>query len=240
MSKPGKKLVDAERRYDREQVFAPSEALDLVKTLAPAKFDETVEAAFRLGVDPRKADQMLRGTVSLPEGTGKSVRVAVFAQGDAARAAEEAGADIVGAEDLVARIEGGFMDFDIAIATPDLMGQVGKLGRVLGPRGLMPNPKTGTVTTDVGKTVGEFKGGKVEYRTDRYGNVHVPIGKVSFTEDALDANLHAVLDELLRAKPAAAKGRYLRSVSLSSTMGPGVKVDPNRAKLEEQIVGGTE
>ena len=176
---------------------------------------------------------MLRGTVSLPEGTGKSVRVAVFAQGDAARAAEEAGADIVGAEDLVARVEGGFMDFDVAIATPDLMGQVGKLGRSLGPRGLMPNPKTGTVTPDVAKAVSEFKAGKVEYRTDRYGNVHVPLGKVSFDRTALAANYSAVLDELLRAKPAAAKGRYLRSVSLSSTMGPGVKVDPNRAKLDE-------
>jgi large subunit ribosomal protein L1 len=193
----------------------------------------------RLGVDPRKADQMLRGTVSLPQGTGKSVRVVVFAQGDAARAAEEAGADVVGAEDLVARVEGGFMDFDVAIATPDLMGQVGKLGRSLGPRGLMPNPKTGTVTPDVAKAVGEFKAGKVEYRTDRYGNVHVPIGKVSFGADALMENYTAVLDELLRAKPAAAKGRYLKGVSLSSTMGPGVKVDPNRAKPEEHVGAAT-
>ena len=233
MTKHGKKYADAGKRFDREQLHDPVEAIDLVKTLAPAKFDETVEAAFRLGVDPRKADQMLRGTVSLPEGTGKSVRVAVFAQGDAARAAEEAGADIVGAEDLVARVEGGFMEFDVAIATPDLMGQVGKLGRALGPRGLMPNPKTGTVTPDVAKAVNEFKAGKVEYRTDRYGNVHVPLGKVSFGADALAKNYTAVLDELLRAKPASAKGRYLRSVSLSSTMGPGVKVDPNRAKLEE-------
>ena len=240
MTKHGKKYTDAGKRFDREQLHDPVEALDLVKTLAPAKFDETIEAAFRLGVDPRKADQMLRGTVSLPKGTGKSVRVAVFAQGDAARAAEEAGADIVGAEDLVARVEGGFMDFDVAIATPDLMGQVGKLGRSLGPRGLMPNPKTGTVTPDVAKAVTEFKAGKVEYRTDRYGNVHVPLGKVSFDRDALTENYTAVLDELLRAKPASAKGRYLRSVSLSSTMGPGVKVDPARAKLEELIPGGTE
>jgi large subunit ribosomal protein L1 len=233
MSKPGKKLVDAERRYDREQVFAPTEALDLVKAMASHNFDETVEVAFRLGVDPRKADQMIRGTVSLPNGTGKSVRVAVFAAGDAAREAQEAGADIVGADDLVARIEGGMLDFDVAIATPDLMGQVGKLGRTLGPRGLMPNPKTGTVTNDVGKTVGEFKAGKVEYRTDRYGNVHVPLGKASFDTTALLENYYAVLDELTRAKPASAKGRYLKAVTASSTMGPGVKLDPTATRLEE-------
>jgi len=227
----GKKYVDAVRKYDREQLHQPVEALELVKAMATRKFDETVEAAFRLGVDPRKADQMLRGTVSLPAGTGKDVRVAVFAQGDAAREAQEAGADVVGADDLVNRVQGGFLDFDVAIATPDLMGQVGKLGRVLGPRGLMPNPKTGTVTTDVGRTVAEFKGGKVEYRTDRYGNVHVPIGKVSFPVDALAKNYGAVLDELLRAKPAAAKGRYLRSIGVSSTMGPGVKVSPE-ARVE--------
>jgi large subunit ribosomal protein L1 len=229
----GKKYTDAAKRFDRDRLHEPVEAIDLVKNLASAKFDETVEAVFRLGVDPRKADQMLRGTVSLPQGTGKSVRVAVFAQGDAARAAEEAGADVVGAEDLVARVEGGFMDFDVAIATPDLMGQVGKLGRALGPRGLMPNPKTGTVTPDVAKAVGEFKAGRVEYRTDRYGNVHVPIGKVSFAQDALVENYSAVLEELTRAKPAAAKGKYVKSVSLSSTMGPGVKIDPNRVKVDE-------
>jgi large subunit ribosomal protein L1 len=233
MSKPGKKLVDAERRYDREQVFAPSEALDLVKAMASHNFDETIEAAFRLGVDPRKADQMIRGTVSLPNGTGKSVRVAVFAAGDAAREAQEAGADIVGADDLVTQIEGGMLDFDVAIATPDLMGQVGKLGRTLGPRGLMPNPKTGTVTNDVGKTVAEFKAGKVEYRTDRYGNVHVPLGKASFDIAALLENYYAVLDELTRAKPASAKGRYLKAVTASSTMGPGVKLDPTSTRLEE-------
>jgi large subunit ribosomal protein L1 len=233
MSKHGKKLVDAERRYDREQVFAPSEALDLVKAMASRNFDETVEVAFRLGVDPRKADQMIRGTVSLPHGTGKSVRVAVFAAGDAAREAQEAGADIVGADDLVAQIEGGMLDFDVAIATPDLMGQVGKLGRTLGPRGLMPNPKTGTVTNDVGKTVSEFKAGKVEYRTDRYGNVHVPVGKASFDTDALLENYYSVLDELLRAKPASAKGRYVKAVTSSSTMGPGVKVDPAATRLDE-------
>jgi large subunit ribosomal protein L1 len=221
----GKKYLDATRRFDREKLHTASEALDLVKSLATRNFDETVEAAFRLGVDPRKADQMLRGTVSLPNGTGKTVRVAAFAQGDAARAAEEAGADIVGAEDLVARVEGGFLDFDIAIATPDLMAQVGKLGRVLGPRGLMPNPKTGTVTPDIAKAVSEFKAGKVEYRTDRNGNVQVPIGKASFEPAALLENYTAVFDELQRAKPASAKGRYLKGVTLSSTMGPGVKLD---------------
>src|SRR6476469_2691154 len=225
MATHGKKYTDAARRFDREQLHDTAEALTLVTSLATRNFDEAVEAAFRLGVDPRKADQMLRGTVSLPKGSGKTVRVVVFAAGDAARAAEEAGADLVGSDDLVAQVEGGFLDFDVAIATPDLMGQVGKLGRVLGPRGLMPNPKTGTVTTDVGRTVGEFKAGKVEYRTDRYGNVHVPIGKASSQVDALTRNYQAVLDELLRAKPAASKGRYLCSVSLSSTMGPGVKVD---------------
>jgi large subunit ribosomal protein L1 len=224
---PGKKHTDAVRRYDRTRLHEPTEAFDLVKQLSTRKFDETVEAAFRLGVDPRKADQMLRGTVSLPAGTGKDVRVAVFAQGDAARDAQEAGADVVGADDLVDRIQKGFLDFDVAIATPDLMGQVGKLGRVLGPRGLMPNPKTGTVTNDVGKTVADFKGGKVEYRTDRYGNVHVPIGKVSFPLESLVKNYGAVLDEIVRAKPAAAKGKYLKSVTTSSTMGPGIKIAPD-------------
>ena len=224
---PGKKYTDAARRFDRTRLHEPQEAFDLVRQLATKKFDESVEAAFRLGVDPRKADQMLRGTVSLPSGTGKDVRVAVFATGDGAREAQEAGADVVGAADLVDRVQGGFLDFDVAIATPDMMGQVGKLGRVLGPRGLMPNPKTGTVTTDVGKTVTDFKGGKVEYRTDRYGNVHVPLGKVSFSTDALVKNYGAVLDEIMRSKPAAAKGRYLRSVTTSSTMGPGIKIAPD-------------
>jgi large subunit ribosomal protein L1 len=223
----GKVLKDAQTRYDRDRLYAPVEAFDLVKSLSNRKFDETVEVAMRLGVDPRKADQMIRGTVSLPNGTGKTVRVVVFAAGDQAREAEAAGADVVGADDLVARIEKGFLDFDVAIATPDQMPNVGKLGRTLGPRGLMPNPKTGTVTNDVGKTVEEFKAGKVEYRTDRYGNVHVPIGKVSFDTDALAANFQAVLDEVNRAKPAAAKGRYLKGVSTSSTMGPGIRIDPN-------------
>ena len=231
MSK-GKKYQDAMRRYDRERVYSPAEGFDLVKSLSSRNFDETVEAAFRLGVDPRKADQMIRGTVSLPHGTGKQARVVVFAAGDAAREAEAAGADVVGADDLVARVEGGFLDFDVAIATPDLMAQVGKLGRTLGPRGLMPNPKTGTVTNDVGKTVEEFKAGKVEYRTDRYGNVHVPIGKASFEAADLLVNYQAVLDEVLRAKPAAAKGRYVKGIAVSSSMGPGVRVDPSVTREE--------
>jgi large subunit ribosomal protein L1 len=226
MPSHGKKYEDAIRRFDRDKVHQPAEAFEVVKNLSNRKFDESVEVAVRLGVDPRKADQMLRGTVSLPAGTGKDVRVAVFAAGDAARDAEAAGADIVGADDLVQQVQNGFLDFDVAIATPDLMGQVGRLGRILGPRGLMPNPKTGTVTTDVGRAVSEFKGGKVEYRTDRHGNVHVPIGKVSFPADALLRNYGAVLDEMNRAKPAAAKGRYIRSITTSSTMGPGVKIAP--------------
>jgi len=222
----GKKYVDASKKYDKTQLHEPTEAFGLVKSLANRKFDETVEVAFKLGVDPRKADQMLRSTVSLPAGTGKDVRVAVFATGDAAEEARAAGADVVGAEDLVDRVQKGFLDFDIAVATPDLMGQVGKLGRVLGPRGLMPNPKTGTVTTDVGRTVGEFKGGKVEYRTDRFGNVHVPIGKASFPVESLVKNYGAILDEIQRAKPPSAKGKYLKGITTSSTMGPGVKINP--------------
>jgi len=227
----GKKYQDATKRYDRDQLFTPAEAVELVKGLGTAGFDESIEMAIRLGVDPRKADQIVRGTVALPSGSGKDVRIAVFATGDAAAAARAAGADHVGGDDLAAEVEGGMLDFDVAIATPDLMPLVGKLGRVLGPRGLMPNPKTGTVTTDVGKAVEEFKGGKVEYRTDRYGNVHVPIGKVSFDVTALESNLRAVLDEIQRAKPASAKGRYLRKISLSPTMGPSVRIDTNRLKV---------
>ena len=234
----GKKYEDATKRFDRERLHSPGEAVELVKQLAPAKFDETVELAVRLGVDPRKADQIVRGTVALPSGTGKAVRVAVFAAGDAATEAREAGADVVGADDLVKQVEGGMLDFDVAIATPDLMGQVGKLGRVLGPRGLMPNPKTGTVTMDVGKAVTEFKGGRVEYRTDKFGNVHVPVGKVSFDRAKLMENVRAVVDELIRVKPAAAKGRYVRSVTLSSTMGPGVRVDPNHVRITDEEVAG--
>jgi large subunit ribosomal protein L1 len=225
----GKKYKDASRRYDRDAFHSPAEARDRVRTPASAGFDETVELVVRLGVDPRKADQMVRGTVALPSGTGGDVRVAVFASGDQAAAAREAGADLVGAEDLLAEVEGGMLDFDVAISTPELMPQVGRLGRVLGPRGLMPNPKTGTVTPDVGKAVADFKGGKVEYRTDRFGNVHVPIGKVSFTAADLAANYHAVLEEIERAKPASSKGRYIRKVVLSSTMGPGVRIDAQRA-----------
>jgi large subunit ribosomal protein L1 len=228
----GKKLVDALKAFDRDQFYTPVEALAIVKTTAKATFDESVDIAVRLGVDPRKADQMVRGTVALPSGTGKDVRVAVFAAGEAAQEARDAGADIVGTDDLVAQIEAGKFDFDVAIATPDMMPLVGRLGRALGPRGLMPNPKTGTVTQDVGRAVTEFKGGKVEYRTDRYGNVHVPIGKATFEPAALEANFRAVLDELNRAKPASAKGRYMKKITLSTTMGPGVRVDTARLRPE--------
>ena len=223
----GKKYVAAAASFDRDTLHDLAAAIGKVKTMATAKFDETVEVAVRLGLDTKKSDQTIRGTVTMPSGTGKSVRVAVFAAGDAAKQAREAGADVVGADDLAAEVEKGNLNFDIAIATPDMMPLVGKLGRALGPRGLMPNPKTGTVTTDVARAVSEFKGGKVEYRTDRYGNVHVPVGKASFNADALVANVRAVLDELQRAKPAAAKGRYVKRITVSSTMGPGVKVDPN-------------
>jgi len=233
MTKHSKAYKDALEKYDVERLYPPAEAFELVRSFPKKKFNETVEVAIRLGVDPRKADQMIRGTVSLPHGTGKSARVIVFAEGDAAREAEAAGADIVGSDDLVQRIEGGFLEFDVAIATPDLMGKVGKLGRSLGPRGLMPNPKTGTVTNEIGKTVGEFKAGKVEYRTDRNGNVHVPIGKASFDPQALLENYHAVLDEILRAKPAASKGRFIRTASVSTTMGPSVKIDPAYAHLDD-------
>ena len=222
----GKKYAEATRRYDRQMMHEPAQAIDMVRTLARAKFDESVDLSVRLGVDPRKADQMVRGTVALPSGTGGDVRVAVFAQGDAAAEASDAGADVVGGADLAERVEAGFTDFDVAIAAPDMMGVVGRLGKVLGPRGLMPNPKSGTVTPDVGKAVGEFKSGKVEYRTDRYGNVHLAIGKVSFTPEDLGANLDAVMDELARAKPASAKGRYVRKMVVSSTMGPGIQIDP--------------
>ena len=236
MSHKAKKYVDAAKRFDRTRTYAPSEAFDLVKSLSYARFDETVEMAVRLGVDPRKADQVIRGTVSLPSGTGKPVRVAVFAAGPAAEEARAAGADFVGADDLVSRVDGGFMDFDVTIATPEMMGQVGRLGRKLGPRGLMPNPKTGTVTPDVGRAVTEFKGGRVEYRADTRsrGVVQVPIGKISFTRPELLANFRAVIDEVQRAKPAAAKGRYIKSVAVSSTMGPGVDVDTNALRVTDE------
>ncbi len=227
----GKKYKASTAQFDREQLYSAAEAVDLVKATAKASFDETVEVAVRLGVDPRKADQIVRGTLSLPAGTGRTTRVVVFAAGEKAADARQAGADVVGADDLVARVANeGFLDFDIAIATPDLMGQVGTLGRVLGPRGLMPNPKTGTVTDDVEKAVMEFKGGRVEYRTDKVGNVHLRIGKASFDRSQLLENLHAVMDELNRAKPASAKGRYVRAITLSSTMGPGISVDPLRVR----------
>ncbi|MDP1794803.1 MAG: 50S ribosomal protein L1 [Acidimicrobiales bacterium] len=234
MPQRGKKYQDSMKGFDREVVYSPIEAVGHVKNGAKSKFDETVELAMRLGVDPRKADQIVRGTVTLPGGTGKAVRVVVFAQGPAAEEARQAGADIVGADDLVERVVGGFVDFDVAIATPDMMGQVGKAARVLGPRKLMPNPKTGTVTTDVAKTVGEFKGGKVEYRTDKVGNIHVPIGKASFGPKQLLENMRAVLDEVQRAKPASAKGKYVRSVTVSSTMGPGVRIDTNRIRITDE------
>ena len=208
-----------------EGVYAPLEAFQMVKEVSTAKFDETVTADFRLGIDPRQADQQLRGTVSLPNGSGKTVRVAVFAEGEAARAAEEAGADIVGTDELVQQIQAGEFNFDAAVATPDQMGKVGRLGKILGPRGLMPNPKLGTVTNDVAKAINELKGGRVEYRADRYGIAHVILGKVSFTPEQLAENYGAVYDEILRMKPAAAKGKYVKSVTVSATMTPGVSVD---------------
>ncbi len=222
----GKKHVEALKSFDRSRQHSDADAVNLVKSMANRRFDESVDVVVRLGVDPRKADQMMRGTVTLPSGTGKEVRVAVFAQGETATIAREAGADLVGSDDLAEQIKGGMTDFDVAIATPDMMPVVGKLGRILGPRGLMPNPKTGTVTNDIARTVGEFKGGKVEYRTDKFANVHVRIGRVSFDQDDLLENLRAVVAELRRAKPAAAKGKYVKKVVLSSSMGPGVRIDP--------------
>ena len=223
----GKRYDNAVQTFDREANFAPNEAVAMSKQLATAKFDETIELVCRLGVDPRKAEEMVRGTVALPSGTGRNVRVAVFAQGEAALQAKEAGADIVGDSDLADEVEKGNFNFDIAIATPEMMPVVGKLGRALGPRGLMPNPKTGTVTDNVAKAVQEFKGGMVEYRTDKFGNVHVPIGKASFDEGALLANFETVIEELQRVKPSGSKGKYLKKVVVSSTMGPGIKVDEN-------------
>jgi len=225
MARRGKRYARALERFERDRLYPPAEAMGVLKALPESRFDETVELNVRLGVDPRKADQMVRGAVSLPKGTGKTVRVAAFAKGEQARAAEEAGADVVGAEDLVERIQGGWLEFDAAVAAPSTMPLVGRLGRVLGPRGLMPNPKSGTVTEDVGKAVRDLKGGLVEYRTDRHGNLHLIIGKKSFPESDLLANYTTVMEEVARAKPAAAKGRYLRAVTLSTTMGPGVRVD---------------
>ncbi len=226
----GKRYRNFRAQIDRERLYSPVEAVRLLKSADGAKFDETIEVHFRLGLNVRHADQQLRGTLMLPNGTGREMRVAVFAEGDKAREAEEAGADIVGSADLAAKIEGGFTDFDVAIATPDQMGNVGKLGRVLGPRGLMPNPKTGTVTFDVGKAVSDAKAGKLEYRTDRGANVHVAIGKKSFEERALVENYAALIEEIVRVKPAASKGRYIHGVTLTSTMGPGLKVDPAKVR----------
>jgi len=226
----GKRFRQAAEAIDQEKQYLPNEAMALLKSLPEAKFDETVELAFALGVDPRKADQMVRGTVSLPHGTGRSVRVAAFATGEKAREARDAGADVVGGEDLVEDILKGTIDFDAAVATPDLMSAVGKAGRVLGPRGLMPNPKAGTVTFDIAKAVSDIKAGKLEYRVDRTGNLHLVIGKRSFDESALLDNYNAVVEEIMRAKPSAAKGKYIKTMTLSTTMGPGIALDPSRLK----------
>ena len=228
--KRSKAYQNAAEKIDRDQLYSPGQAMDLAKATQVTKFDPTVEVNLRLGVDPRKQDQMVRGTVNLPNGTGKTARVLVFATGPRAAEAEAAGADFVGSDDLIERIQGGFLDFDAVVATPDMMGKVGRLGRVLGPRGLMPNPKTGTVTPDVGKAVTDIKGGKIEFRTDRHGNLHFIIGKASFDKNALLQNYAAALDEVIRLKPAAAKGRYLKKVTFTTTMGPGIPVDPNRTR----------
>jgi len=228
--KRSKAYRKASDQISRERLYSPAEAVTIAKTNQVTKFDPTVEVALRLGVDPRKQDQMVRGTVNLPNGTGKTARVLVFAAGDRAEQARAAGADFVGSDDLIERIQGGFLDFDAVVATPDLMGKVGRLGRILGPRGLMPNPKTGTVTPDVGKAVTDIKGGKIEFRTDRQGNLHFIIGKASFAPKALLENYAAALDEVIRLKPAAARGRYLKKVTFATTMGPGIPVDPNKTR----------
>lgn len=228
--KKGKRYAEASGKVERERLYTPLEATRLVKELATAKFDETLEVHFRLGIDTRQADQQVRGSVSLPHGTGKTVRVAVFAEGEKAREAEAAGADVVGSDDLVERIQKGFLDFDATVATPDQMSKVGRLGKILGTRGLMPNPKLGTVTMDVGRVIGELKAGRVEYRADKFGIAHLGIGRASFDEKALVENYATVLDEIMRAKPASAKGRYLKSVTFTSTMGPGIKVDPAKTR----------
>jgi len=235
MAKHGKSYTEALAQVDREREYQPAEAIELVKELKRAKFDESVEVHIRTGLNVRHADEQLRGTIALPHGLGKDVTVAVFARGDKAREAEEAGADVVGAEDLATRVQEGFTDFDVAIATPDMMPVVGRLGRILGPQGKMPNPKVGTVTMDVGKAVEESKAGKVEYRTDRTAIVHMTVGKTSFPDEQLLENYQAVVEELIRAKPSAAKGKYLRTIVMASTQGPGIKVDPSRTRdiLEE-------
>lgn len=232
----GKKYNKAMEQVDRTKLYAPSEAIKLAKETSTTKFDATVEVAMRLGVDPRKADQMVRGTVNLPHGTGKTARVIVFAAGEKAAEAEAAGADAVGSDDLVTRIQGGWLEFDAAIATPDQMAKIGKIARILGPRGLMPNPKTGTVTQDITKAVNEIKGGKITFRVDKHSNLHMIIGKASFSADQLVDNYAAVLDEVLRAKPSAAKGKYLKKVTVTTTMGPGVPIDPNVVKNLREAV----
>jgi large subunit ribosomal protein L1 len=239
MSGPGKRYSAAAALIDAEQVYTPAEAFRALKQFPDAKFDETVEIAFRLGIDPRKADQLVRGTVSLPNGTGRSVRVAVFAQGPKATEAREAGADVVGGEELVEEVMKGSIDFEAAVATPDMMAAVGKAGRVLGPRGLMPNPKTGTVTNDIAKAVADIKGGKIEYKTDRVGNVHAILGKKSFSEKQLLENYLTVVEEVLRAKPSAAKGKYVISLTVSTTMGPGISIDTNRMKGIQEAAQAT-
>ncbi|MDU2065457.1 MAG: 50S ribosomal protein L1 [Sporomusaceae bacterium] len=234
MPKFGKKYQEAAKLIDETKVYEVEEAVELAKKTATAKFDETVELAVKLGVDPKYADQQVRGAVVLPHGTGKSKRVLVFAKGEKAKEAEAAGADFVGAEELVAKIQGGWADFDVAVATPDMMGTVGRLGKILGPRGLMPNPKVGTVTLDVTRAINEIKAGKIEYRTDKAGNIHAPIGKVSFDNSKLVENLTTLIDTLVKVKPAAAKGQYLRAITLSTTMGPGIKVNPLKASGKKE------
>jgi large subunit ribosomal protein L1 len=233
MAKKGKKYQEAAKLVDRQKSYEAAEAIELVKKTATAKFDESVEVAVRLGVDPKKADQQVRGAVVLPHGTGKTQRVLVFAKGEKAKEAEAAGADFVGDTDYINKIQQGWFDFDVIVATPDMMAEVGRLGRVLGPKGLMPNPKTGTVTFEVEKAVNDIKAGKVEYRVDKAGNIHVPIGKVSFDNEKLAENLGTIVDTLLKVKPAAAKGTYVRNVAISSTMGPGIKVNPSNFSLKK-------
>ncbi len=228
MTKQGKRYLDAVKEYDQSVLYEPQQALELVKKLAKAKFDETVEIAFRLGVDPRHADQQVRGAVVLPHGTGKTRKVLVFAKGEKAKEAEEAGADFVGDDDIIAKIQGGWFGFEVAVATPDMMGKVGKLGRLLGPKGLMPNPKVGTVTFDVERAVNEIKAGKVEYRVEKTGIIHAPIGKASFDFDKLQENFQTIVDAIIKAKPAGAKGQYIKTVVISTTMGPGIKINPQK------------
>jgi large subunit ribosomal protein L1 len=229
MPKHGKKYIEAAKLVDFDKLYDPEEAVEVIKKTATAKFDQTVEVAVKLGVDPKHADQQVRGAVVLPFGTGKTKIVLVFAKGEKAKEAEAAGADFVGAEDMVEKIQGGWAEFDVAVATPDMMGMVGRLGKILGPKGLMPNPKVGTVTLDVTRAINEIKAGKIEYRTDKAGNIHAPIGKVSFESEKLLKNFHTLIDTLIKVKPSAAKGQYMKNISLSTTMGPGVKVNPLKA-----------